>query len=62
MGTDLLKCAVFGNKLPVPGIVNLVREKKKVALRVGVPTNLPAKNHWLGCMNDLLSGVLEKRY
>ena len=29
MHTDMLKCgAVFGNKLPVPGIVNLVREKK----------------------------------
>ena len=42
MGTDLLKCAVFGNELPVPGIVNLVRGKKAV-LRVGVPTNLPLK-------------------
>ena len=27
MGTDLLKGAVFGNELPVPGIVNLVRGK-----------------------------------
>ena len=61
MGTDLLKCAVFRNKLPVPGIVNLVRGKK-VALRVGGPTNLPAKKSLLGCMNDLFSGVLEKRY
>ena len=28
MGADLLKCAVFGDELPVPGIVNLVRGKK----------------------------------
>ena len=27
--TDMLKCgAVFGNELPVPGIVNLVRKKE----------------------------------
>ena len=27
--TDMLKCgAVFGNELPVPGIVNLVRDKE----------------------------------
>ena len=61
MGTDLLKCAVFGNELPVPGIVNLVREKKG-GTKGGRSHKLAAeKKSSLGCMNDLFSGVLEKR-
>ena len=40
--TDMLKCgAVFGNKLPVPGIVNCI-EKKKVGTKGG-------RSHKLAC-------------